>query len=128
MSEFDEMAAIEHLEYLESLPEYGAVSLPIDMARWQHSLMAAEIERLRSLARYMYLTLGFYATPYNYDPQNVCTHPITGEPASGILFDGGDDAREAMKRVNESGLRDYIVDGIKPQALNRKPDDGEGSI
>jgi len=58
-----------------------------------------EVERLRKAVRYLYLTLGYYATDYNYDPKNICYHPLTGQPASGIMFDGPDQAKEAIEKV-----------------------------
>jgi len=58
-----------------------------------------EMANLRKAFRYMYLTLGYYGTPYNYDPDNVVYHPVSGQPASGILVDGGSDAREAMEKA-----------------------------
>ena len=56
---------------------------------------ALDIETLLRIVRFQYLTLGYYGTPYNYDDKNIVHHPISGEPASGIKWDGGKDAREA---------------------------------
>lgn len=56
------------------------------------------------LFRYMFLTLGYYATPYKYDKNDIVFHPITGEADSGILHDAGAQAREALKLVREHNL------------------------
>ena len=53
------------------------------------TILRDENDRLKRACRYMHLTLGYYATPYNYDPKTWVTHPISGECASGILHDGG---------------------------------------
>lgn len=56
-----------------------------------------ENRKLKALCRYQYLTLGYYATPFNYASKNITYHPLTGKAASGILHDAGHDARYAMK-------------------------------
>ena len=53
--------------------------------------------------RYMYLTLGYYATKYNYDDKNAVCHPTLGERVNGILHDGGARAKEALELVKKSG-------------------------
>lgn len=66
--------------------------------------LRSENDRLKRACRYMYLTLGYYGTPYNYDRKNWATHPLTGEIASGIMHDGGRDARDAHAAVHDLGF------------------------
>jgi len=66
--------------------------------------LRSENDRLKRACRYMYLTLGYYSTPYNYDPKNWVIHPISGERASGIMHDGGRDAKDAQAAVSDLGF------------------------
>jgi hypothetical protein len=70
----------------------------------QHILSMNEQEKKDYLFRFMYLTLGYYSTEYNYDSKNIVFHPITGEPCSGIMHDRGHDAKEAMDLVRFANL------------------------
>jgi len=70
--------------------------------------LRSENDRLKKAARYMYLTLGYYGTPHNYDSKNWVNHPITGQLASGILADGGTDARQAHSVVKDLFSQDEI--------------------
>jgi len=63
-----------------------------------------QLDKLKRLCRFQFLTLGYYATPYNYDDKNNIYHPITGEPASGIKVDGGQEAREANDLIEKLGF------------------------
>lgn len=77
----------------------GPVAYPHNDATCTYCDSGTEIDNLRKAARYAYLTLGYYATPYNYDSKNIAYHPLTGKAASGIMFDGGSDAREAIEKM-----------------------------
>lgn len=61
----------------------------------------SEIAKMKYLFRYMYLTLGHYATTKNY------IHGYSGPDGVAIGPDGdrGEQAREAMARVVAAGLR-----------------------
>jgi len=73
-----------------------------------------ELERYKYLCRFLYLTLGFYATEYNYDDKNIVYHPLTGEPASGIMFDRGRGAREAKEQCKNVGInKDDFLKGVR---------------
>lgn len=63
-----------------------------------------ENERLKKLCRIQFITLGYYGTHYNYDQKNIVYHPISGEPASGIMHDGGQDARQASAFARALGF------------------------
>lgn len=63
-----------------------------------------ENDRLKRLCRFQWMTLGYYSTPYNYDPKNIVIHPISGEVCSGILHDGGEQAREADEVMKKLGF------------------------
>jgi hypothetical protein len=54
------------------------------------------------LFRWMYITLGFYSTKYNYETKIF--NPIIGREEYPIMEDSGRDAREAIKFVKEGGL------------------------
>jgi hypothetical protein len=68
-----------------------------------------ELNDLLFLARWMYLTLGYYGTEFNYDPNNIVRHPFTGQTCSGIVWEGGYGAREAQERVRNSPLFERIM-------------------
>jgi hypothetical protein len=53
-----------------------------------------ENEKLKKAVRFLYLTMGFYGTPFNYKTENQHSY-------SGILWDKGHDARYSMKVVSE---------------------------
>lgn len=74
-----------------------------------------ERKELVACIRYFYLTLGFYRTPFNYDPKNDVRHPITGEVCSGILHDGGREAAEASDRFR--GLVFKVCPELFPRGL-----------
>ena len=63
-----------------------------------------QIDKLKRLCRFQFLTLGYYATEFNYDNKNTAYHPITGEITSGIMFDKGQQAKEAQKIAKELGF------------------------
>lgn len=64
------------------------------MEQSEIDLLKAENDRLKRLCRFQAFTLGFYGTPYNYNDANIAYHPISGQAASGIKADGGNDARQ----------------------------------
>ena len=53
------------------------------------------------LFRYMYITLGFYATKYNYETGTLGVKGIY----LGDRLDQGEQAREALKKVVDAGLK-----------------------
>jgi hypothetical protein len=57
-----------------------------------------ELDNLKKAVRYAYLTLGFYAAPYNYSTESAVTYP-DGSVMKGILRDGGEQAREASEKI-----------------------------
>lgn len=61
--------------------------------------MDEEKEMLITALRYAYLTLGYYATPYNYSDEAKVRHPLTGEVVGGIMFDNGEQAKEASEKI-----------------------------
>lgn len=99
----DKIGALERAEHVLKVvsPEYvGKVGREtIEMLTEELSkdemALRAENDRLKRLCRYQYMTLGYYSTPYNYDTKNIAYHPETGQAASGIMCDGGHDARQA---------------------------------
>lgn len=107
---------IKDAEYmLENVaPQYfyaiGKKTVLLLMAALQkdETKLRAENDRLKKACRFMYLTLGYYGAPYNYDSKNWVSHPISGGLASGILSDGGSDARQASGVVKELFTQDEI--------------------
>jgi hypothetical protein len=69
-----------------------------------------ELEKYKYLSRYLYLSLGYYATEYNYDSKNIVYHPITGKADSGIMAEGLERAKRAMEIINTIGIKkeDFI--------------------
>lgn len=67
------------------------------LAQSKLEALIEENRKLKALCRYQYLTLGYYGTPFNYNEKNNVRHPITNEVASGIMHEGGHDARYAHK-------------------------------
>lgn len=65
-----------------------------------------ENNRLKRLVRFMYLTLGFYATEWNYKEGNTSY--------SGVMFDGGREANEAIELMDFLGFNKQIVGNTFP--------------
>ena len=66
--------------------------------------LVEENDHLKRLCRFQYLTLGYYGTHYNYDPKNIVYNPTSGEPASGVMSDGGHSARQAHFIARDLGF------------------------
>lgn len=63
-----------------------------------------ENDKLKRLCRFQFMTLGYYGTHHNYDPKKIVYHPISGEAASGIMQDGGREARQAQFIARDLGF------------------------
>jgi hypothetical protein len=89
----DEIQALTH-EGRQGELEQANVGLADESRKLQE-----ENQKLKAAVRYLYMTIGFYATNYNYKKENWTYHPITGKLASGIMYDMGHDARHASRVV-----------------------------
>ena len=72
----------------------------------------SELDKYKYLCRFFYLTLGFYATEYNYSEKSRVTHPINGKSDIGVMWDKGRQANEALKVPDEIGINrdDFLND------------------
>lgn len=66
------------------------------------------IDDMKKLIRFQYLTLGYYATEYNY--KELIYNPISGITQTGITEDNGFQAKKAIELAKQLNL---VPEGLK---------------
>lgn len=67
------------------------------------SELESENIELKKGFRYLWMTMGFYKTPYNYSRESAVTYP-DGSQLIGVLRDGGDQASNAAEVIRKLGF------------------------
>lgn len=63
-----------------------------------------ELNKYKKLARFQYLTLGFYASDYNYQEKSAVTW-VDNSKILGILRDSGQQAKEALDYLTKNEIK-----------------------
>lgn len=93
-----------------TMPEYflkigrEQIEILIGELEKDETTLREENDKLKRLCRYQYMTLGYYGTHHNYDESKIVYHPMSGKAASGIMEDGGRDARQAQFVARDLGF------------------------